>query len=186
MENPTSSIYPNSLSTTPSVSQQPHHPLSHYHTSDTTSSTFENHSPSGYNTPHQNMYNIRPSASPPQTDYGQSTSTPQPGPSGVDEEIPTTSTSTPTATPPPSSWTATTTASSTTNTVVSDPYRQFASYSSAVARESAAASSYFSPHAAGALGSYAAYAQNMMNWNSYSMASFQNLQRAGVTYGKTS
>ena len=36
------------------------------------------------------------------------------------------------------------------------------------------------------LNPYAAYAQNMMSsaWNTYSMATFQGLQRAGVTYGK--
>ena len=49
----------------------------------------------------------------------------------------------------------------------------------AAARESA---SYFGS----SLSPYAAYAaQNMMSsWNSYSMASFQSLQRAGVTYGR--
>ena len=83
-----------------------------------------------------------------------------------------------------------------------DPYR-FASYNSHMAAAAAAraeSASYFGSAAAhgaaasalthgaaSALTPYAAYAaQNMMhNWNSYSMASFQNLQRAGVTYGRT-
>merc|ERR1711935_1027989 len=39
-------------------------------------------------------------------------------------------------------------------------------------------------HATSHLNPYAAYAQNMMNsaWNTYSMATFQGLQRAGVTF----
>eukprot|EP00095_Tigriopus_kingsejongensis_P008012 maker-scaffold269_size230758-snap-gene-1.44 protein:Tk08012 transcript:maker-scaffold269_size230758-snap-gene-1.44-mRNA-1 annotation:"gata-binding factor a isoform x1" len=54
----------------------------------------------------------------------------------------------------------------------------------AMARDS---SSYWGAHGASAvtaaLSPYAAYAQNMMNWNSYTtMASFQSLQKAGVTY----
>ena len=75
-------------------------------------------------------------------------------------------------------------AASATTAASSDPYSPAAHrFSSASV---AAASSYFgSAHAAAALGPYAAY-QNMMsmNWNSYSMASFQSLQRAGVTYGE--
>ena len=66
----------------------------------------------------------------------------------------------------------------------SDPYAPV--HNRFTASAAAAASSYFGSHAAvSALGPYAAY-QNMMsmNWNSYSMASFQSLQRAGVTYGE--
>ena len=67
----------------------------------------------------------------------------------------------------------------------SDPYAPV--HNRFTASAAAAASSYFGSHAAvSALGPYAAY-QNMMsmNWNSYSMASFQSLQRAGVTYGES-
>ena len=52
-------------------------------------------------------------------------------------------------------------------------------YSSAAAGAAAAAANTFSPYAA-------AYAQNMMSWNSYSLATYQGLQREGVTYGKKS
>ena len=47
------------------------------------------------------------------------------------------------------------------------------------AAAAAAAANTFSPYAA-------AYtnAANMMNWNSYSLATYQGLQREGVTYGK--
>ena len=38
-------------------------------------------------------------------------------------------------------------------------------------------SSHLNPYAA-------AYAQNAMAWNTYSMQTFQGLQRAGVTYGR--
>jgi hypothetical protein len=49
-------------------------------------------------------------------------------------------------------------------------------------------STYFSSMAAGGMAShlnpYAAYAQNMMNWSTYSNLAYQGFQRAGVTYGQ--
>ena len=55
--------------------------------------------------------------------------------------------------------------------------RESAYFGSAAAGAAAAAANSFSPYAA----AYAA--QNMMNWNSYSLATYQGLQREGVTYG---
>ena len=53
-------------------------------------------------------------------------------------------------------------------------------FSGNLAGAAAAAANTFSPYAA----AYA-NAANMMNWNSYSLATYQGLQREGVTYGKT-
>ena len=69
---------------------------------------------------------------------------------------------------------------------------RFASYNGLTASAAAAARSaetaYFgsATAAANSFGPYAAAyaAQNMMNWNSYSLATYQGLQREGVTYGK--
>ena len=69
----------------------------------------------------------------------------------------------------------------------SDPYshHRFGYTAAAAAAGSIAAREAPYLGAAAAFGSYAAYAQNMMSWNNYNaMASFQSLQRAGVTYGK--
>ena len=57
----------------------------------------------------------------------------------------------------------------------------------AAARESAYFGSASAAAAANSFGPYAAAyaAQNMMNWNSYSLATYQGLQREGVTYGKS-
>lgn len=103
---------------------------------------------------------------------------------------PATTTVTSTTSPPPATATPPTGAWHTNDQLTADPTAAAAAaaYSSRFPYSStSAASSYFgSPSAASsALNPYAAaYAQNMMNsWNSYSMASFQSLQRAGVTYG---
>ena len=62
-----------------------------------------------------------------------------------------------------------------------DPASYFGSAAAAgnLAGAAAAAANTFSPYAA----AYA-NAANMMNWNSYSLATYQGLQREGVTYGK--
>ena len=67
-------------------------------------------------------------------------------------------------------------------------YSRFASYNGMAAAAAARESAYFGSAGAAAAAAnsfpYAAYAQNMMNWNSYSLATYQGLQREGVTYGK--
>ena len=77
--------------------------------------------------------------------------------------------------------------STSASTSLSD-YSRFASYNGMAAAAAARESAYFgSASAAAAANSFpyaAAYAQNMMNWNSYSLATYQGLQREGVTYGK--
>ena len=61
-----------------------------------------------------------------------------------------------------------------------DPASYFGSAAAGIsAGAAAAAANTFSPYAA----AYA-NAANMMNWNSYSLATYQGLQREGVTYGK--
>ena len=91
-----------------------------------------------------------------------------------------------------SSLSSTTVASSTAPSL-SEYSSRFASYNGLTASAAAAARSaetaYFgsASAAANSFGPYAAAyaAQNMMNWNSYSLATYQGLQREGVTYGKT-
>ena len=73
-------------------------------------------------------------------------------------------------------------------------FSRFASYNGLTGAAAAAArdSPYFgSASAAVAANSFGPYAaayaatQNMMNWNSYSLATYQGLQREGVTYGRS-
>ena len=92
-----------------------------------------------------------------------------------------------------SSLSSTTLASSTAPqpSSLSEYSSRFASYNGLTASAAAAAraeTAYFgsATAAANSFGPYAAAyaAQNMMNWNSYSLATYQGLQREGVTYGK--
>ncbi|XP_059087717.1 transcription factor GATA-4-like isoform X3 [Tigriopus californicus] len=91
------------------------------------------------------------------------------------------------STPPSASWSSNTLQQNDS----SESYHHRFSYGAAAAAAGSFAmareSPYLGAHGASAvtaaLNPYAAYAQNMMNWNSYTtMASFQSLQRAGVTY----
>ena len=85
-------------------------------------------------------------------------------------------------------WSASENSVATSTSASLSDYSRFASYNGMAAAAAARESAYFGSAGAAAAAAnsfpYAAYAQNMMNWNSYSLATYQGLQREGVTYGK--
>ena len=80
-------------------------------------------------------------------------------------------------------WTTSENPASSASSALSD-YSRFSAYNGMAAAAAARESAYFGSAAAAHMPYAAAYAQNMMNWNSYSLATYQGLQREGVTYGK--